>query len=186
MKGSRLRWHQRPLGLTVANGSFMKRLCLALVVGLLTATASVAQLFNPHASDAIGTVQQVYDGTLLPDIQVNTFRNIDRLFPTRVVRHGNNVYPLPGSDQPLRNVRFKSDGKDFDLYDYVSLNRVSGLLVIKNGKIVLESYQLGNSAHTQWMSMSVVKSITATLIGAAIKDGHISGIDDPLTRYVPE
>ena len=186
MTGSRLRWHQRPLRLTVANGSFMKRLCLPLVVGLLATTDSVAQLLNPHASETIGTVQQVYDGALLPDIQVNTFRNIDRLFPTRVVRHGNHVYPLPGSDQPLRNVRFKSDGKDVDLYDYVSLNRVSGLLVIKNGKIVLESYQLGNTAHTQWMSMSVVKSITATLIGAAIKDGHISGIDDPLTRYLPE
>jgi len=83
MTGRRLRWHQRPLGLIVANGSFMKRLCLALVVGVLAANASVAQLLNPHASETIGTVQQVYDGTLLPDIQVNTFRNIDRLFPTR-------------------------------------------------------------------------------------------------------
>lgn len=34
--------------------------------------------------------------------------------------------------------------------------------------------------------MSVVKSTTATLVGAAIKDGYIRSIDDPVTRYLPE
>ena len=68
----------------------------------------------------------------------------------------------------------------------MSLNRVSGLLVLKNGRIALETYQLGNTERTRWMSMSVVKSITSTLIGAAIKDGHIASIDDPVTRYLPE
>ncbi len=58
--------------------------------------------------------------------------------------------------------------------------------MIKNGKITFETYQLGNTEHTRWMSMSVVKSITATLIGAAIKDGHIQSVDDPITRYLPQ
>ncbi len=40
------------------------------------------------ADEPIGTVREVYDGRLYPDIQVNTFRNIDRLFPTRTVRRG--------------------------------------------------------------------------------------------------
>ena len=55
---------------------------------------------QPHSSERIGTVQQVYDGALLPDIQVNTFRNIDRLFLTRTVKRGDHVYPLPASDKP--------------------------------------------------------------------------------------
>ncbi|MBI1899446.1 MAG: beta-lactamase family protein, partial [Acidobacteria bacterium] len=139
-----------------------------------------------EATQRIGTVQQVYDGALLPDIQVNTFRNIDRLFPVRAIRRGKSVYPLPARDKPLEDVRFKSDGHDYDLYDYVSLNRVSGLLVIKDSKIAFESYQLGNHENTRWMSMSVVKSITATLIGAAIKDGYIQSLDDSLTRYLPQ
>jgi CubicO group peptidase (beta-lactamase class C family) len=33
--------------------------------------------------------------------------------------------------------------------------------------------------------MSVVKSMTAMLIGAAIKDGYIDDIDDPIVRYLP-
>lgn len=156
------------------------------VFGLLAGAASSQQVVNPHAGEPIGTVREVYDGKLLPDIQVNTFRNIDRLFPTRAVRHGQRVYPLPAANRRLDGVTFTSKGKRYDLYDYLSLNRVSGLLVLKNGRIALETYQLGNTERTRWMSMSVVKSITATLIGAAITDGHIAGIDDPVTRYLPE
>jgi hypothetical protein len=50
------------------------------------------------------------------------------------------------------------------MYDYMSLNRVSGLLVIKNGKIAFERYELGNTETTRWMSMSVVKSMSSTLV----------------------
>jgi CubicO group peptidase (beta-lactamase class C family) len=71
------------------------------------------------------------------------------------------------------------------MYDYMSLNRVSGLLILKDGKIAFERYELGNNETTRWMSMSVVKSITSTLVGAAIKDGHIQSIDDPVTKYLP-
>ncbi|MDP5138181.1 hypothetical protein ORJ04_19725, partial [Rheinheimera baltica] len=42
----------------------------------------VAPLAYRHMHEPIGTVRQIYDGKLYPDIQVNTFRNIDRLFPT--------------------------------------------------------------------------------------------------------
>jgi CubicO group peptidase (beta-lactamase class C family) len=159
---------------------------IAGLVGLLAGAAPSPQVVNPHASEPIGTVREVYDGRLLPDILVNTFRNIDRLFPTRTVRPGQYVYPLPAGNTRLGSVPFTSKGKNYDLYDYLSLNRVSGLLVLKNGRIALETYQLGNTERTRWMSMSVVKSITATLIGAAIKDGHITSLDDPVTRYLPE
>src|SRR5499427_10476993 len=109
----------------------LRALGFSLFFSFLGTAASSGQVVNPHASEKIGTVQQVYDGALLPDVQVNTFRNIDRLFPTRIVRHGTQPHPLPPSDRPLKNLRFKSDGKEYDLYDYVSLNRVSGLLVLK-------------------------------------------------------
>src|SRR5262245_28624878 len=36
------------------------------------------------------------------------------------------------------------------------------------------------------MSMSVVKSLTGALIGAAIKDGHIHSLNDPITQYLPQ
>jgi len=169
----------------IGPGSITRQLSVAISLGFFGHALSAQPVVNPHAGEMIGTVEQVYDGALLPDVQINTFRNIDRLFPTRAVRHGTVVYPLPASDHQMQNVRFKSGGKDYDLYDYVSLNRVTGLLVIKNARIAFENYQSGNSEKTRWMSMSVAKSITGTLIGAAIQDGHIKSIDDPITQYLP-
>ena len=54
-----------------------------------------AQQPYPHATEPIGTVRQIYDGALTPELAVNTFRNIDRLFPTRRVPHAARSMPLP-------------------------------------------------------------------------------------------
>ncbi|MDH7943433.1 serine hydrolase [Pseudohongiella sp. SYSU M77423] len=151
----------------------------------LVSTAGAAEQPYQHADEQIGTVRQVYDGKLYPDIQVNTFRNIDRLFPTRTVARGDSVSAIPVSDQPLQDFSYVVDGQTYDLYDVLAMNRVSGMLIIKDGEILFEKYLLGNDEHTRWMSMSVVKSITATLIGAAIHDGFISDIDDPIVDYLP-
>ncbi len=144
-----------------------------------------APYVSPHASDSIGTVRQMYNGALTPELAITTFRNIDRLFPTRVIAHGSAPYPLPAANTPLRDVTFTSQGKRYTLDAYLRLNRVSGLLVLKDGRVALEQYAYGNGPRTRWMSMSIAKSITSTLIGAAIKDGSIGSIDDPVTKYVP-
>lgn len=167
---------------------YMKRLNPAVVCILVLASgisANAAELPYGHADEPIGTVREVYDGKLYPDIQVNTFRNIDRLFPTRTVHRGDTVLALPASDQPFPEFSYSVDGQTYDLYDVLSMNRVSGLLIIRNGEILFEKYLLGNDEHTRWMSMSVVKSMTATLIGAAIQDGYIASIDDPIVNYLP-
>jgi CubicO group peptidase (beta-lactamase class C family) len=131
----------------------------------------------PHAAEPIGTVRQIYDGVLTPELAVNTFRNIDRLFPTRTVARASRPWPLPPAATPLGDVR--------GLEEYLELNRVAGLLVLKNGRIALERYRFGNTERTRWMSMSVAKSITSTLFGAALKQGHITALSDSVTRYVP-
>ena len=60
------------------------------------------------------------------------------------------------------------------------------MLVIKDGKIVYETYQRGNTEKTRWMSMSMAKSITSTLAAVAIKDGLIKGLDAQVVDYVPK
>ena len=111
--------------------SFAAALCFAC---MFTRPAAAA------AAEKIGTVIQVYDGTLTSDIQVRTFRNIDRLFPVRVVKHGSKVLVLPPAAKPLTKVEFSSGGKTYDLIDYTALNRVTALLVLKDGKIAYEDY----------------------------------------------
>jgi len=161
----------------------LRGLLLALCLSPL-ADIAVADAYR-HAAEPIGTVREVYDGRLYPDIQVNTFRNIDRLFPTRTVRRGSESTPIPQNPAPMEDFRFDHDGQSYDLFDVLSLNRVSGLLIVQGGAIRFEKYLLGNDESTRWMSMSVVKSITGVLVGAAIQDGLIRSIDDPLVHYLP-
>ncbi len=139
----------------------------------------------PHSSEPIGTARQIYDGVLSPELAVSTFRNTDRLFPARRIAAGGAPYPLPRAAVPLTDVRFVSNTTPVGLQAYLDGNRVAGLLVLKDGHIVNETYRYGNTERTRWMSMSVAKSIVSTLIGAAVKDGSINSIDDPVTKYVP-
>lgn len=164
--------------------TFYRLLILALIASTLS--QGVMSKEYTHAEEPIGTVREVYDGTLYPDIAVNTFRNIERLFPTRIVPRGRESQPLPTATEQLTNFTFESAGVTYDLYDYLAEGRVSALLVLKEGSIAFEKYFMGNDENTRWMSMSVVKSIAATLVGAAIKDGHIESIDDPVTQYLPQ
>ena len=138
----------------------------------------------PHAAEPIGTVRQIYDGVLPPDLAVNTFRNIDRLFPTHTVSRSSRPLPLLPAATPLGAIDFVDRGKRYKLDEYLELNRVAALLVLQDGRIKLERYRFGNSPRTRWMSMSVAKSITSTLFGAAVKQKLIAP-SDSVTHYVP-
>jgi CubicO group peptidase (beta-lactamase class C family) len=160
---------------------------LAAAAAAASAVAAVASAgVADGVPDKVATVREVYDGTMTSDVQVNTFRHIERLFPTRVVRHGAQVASLPKRARQLGNFTFKSAGKPYDLIDFMALDRVTGLLVLKDGQIAYEDYEMGNDANARWISMSLVKTMTSSMIGAAIQDGFIKSIDDPVTKYLPQ
>jgi len=122
--------------------------------------------------------------TWTPEQQAWGYKNMERLAPFRVIKRGDAVHALP----PGRaiDVKFTTADKTYDTDGYMREFRASGVLVIKNGKIVLERYGLGRTAKDRWTSFSVAKSVTSTLIGAAIKDGKIKSLDDKVTQYIPE
>ena len=157
----------------------------AVAVFVLPITTSGQRAPYPHRSEPIGTVRQIYDGVLTPALAVNTFRNIDRLFPTRTVLGSATPMPLPPAAVPLTDVHFGDKGRHYDLDAYLDANRIAAILILSEGRVKLERYRFGNTERTRWMSMSIAKSITSTLIGAALKEGHIRSISDPVTRYVP-
>ena len=156
------------------------------LTALVLAATAFAETPYRHARETIGTVEQIYDGDLLPDDAVATFRNIDRLFPTRTVPASSHPRPLEPSGLKLGKLDLKIDGKAYDLDDVIALDSITGLIVLKDGKLVTEIYQRGNGPDTRWMSMSLAKSVTSTLIAAAIRDGAIEGEDSLVTDYVPQ
>lgn len=60
------------------------------------------------------------------------------------------------------------------------------LLVIRHGYLVAEMYRYPYTADTLHDQRSVTKSNVATLVGIAINEGAISGIDAPLLSFFPD
>jgi CubicO group peptidase (beta-lactamase class C family) len=59
-------------------------------------------------------------------------------------------------------------------------------IVLQRGQVVFERYYNGHQRDGWVTSFSVAKSVVSLLLGQAIADGHVGGVDDPITRYVPE
>jgi len=141
---------------------------------------------SPEAGQQAEEVRLAYAGKLLPARQLRLFGTPDWVFCTRKIGRGANVFPLPRAEHQIHDLPVQANGQYFDLVDYVSRNRVMGLLVLQHGKILLEHYEPGLAATTHWISMSMAKSVSTALVGAAIQDGFIGSVDDPLTRYLPQ
>lgn len=60
------------------------------------------------------------------------------------------------------------------------------VLVIKNDSLLFEQYGEGYNDSSWSGSFSVAKSITSLLIGAALKEGKIHSLEDPVGNYLPE
>lgn len=107
---------------------------------------------------------------------------LDSFFLTRTVKAGSHAHALDRG-RPL--AAFETGGERADYFDrFMTDQRVRGVLVLQDGKIRLERYAPPHSPSTRWNSFSIAKSITSTLVGAALKDGAIGSLDDPVTRYI--
>ncbi|MFO1162514.1 MAG: serine hydrolase [Reyranellaceae bacterium] len=121
---------------------------------------------------------------LPPSLQPYAYRIVDRLFAHRVIRRGPDTHALPRGAEIAP--RYLVEGREHDVASFMDRNVIAGLLVIRHGKVVLERYGLGLQEHERWSTMSMVKSMTAMLVGAAVRDGALSSIDEPATRHLPE
>lgn len=165
---------------------------LALLAGCAAETQVASLNGIPVAKDAVvsdamtvapsdlGRLQQVGAEILFWDqpTRERNFRQMEKVFPGYVVKAGSRVKALPaGMPLPV-------DGATVDAY--MQANNVAGLIVVQDGRVRLERYGLGFGREGRWTSFSVAKSFTSTLVGAAIKDGFIKSVDEPVTRYIPE
>jgi len=106
------------------------------------------------------------------------------VFRARTIARGAQVRPLPPG-APFAAFAEGTSGEQ-RLQRYMAAQQVSGIVVLHDGRVRLERYALGHSAAGRWVSFSLAKSLTSTLVGAALKDGAIRSIDDAVTSYLPE
>jgi CubicO group peptidase (beta-lactamase class C family) len=151
---------------------------LALAAGLLLAVPALAQT-APSAADMERLRSHGAQVLFWNQAQRDAgFPAMEKTFPTKSVEAGGKVRKLPAG-KPLAV-------PESDIEAFMAAQNVAGLIVLQDGKIRLERYARGFGPDGRWTSFSVAKSFTSTLVGAAIKDGKIKSLDDPVTTYIPE
>lgn len=166
----------------------MKSLKFSAVAFLLLLTACVHAESGRWVDPAQDHRKLPTSGSLLTwsgDDQIIAYRNLDKLMATRLVPAGDDVLELPVKPHDFAALRYQVNGEQYSIDDYMRIAQVGGLLVIKDGQVLLERYGFGNSADSRWLTYSVAKSVTSLLYGAALQDGYIRSIDDKVSDYLP-
>ena len=71
-------------------------------------------------------------------------------------------------------------------YAFKDGKNTQGVVVVRGGAIVAERYAEGKDATSFAASWSAGKSVASTLVGIAIDEGAIAGVQEPMTKFVPK
>ena len=113
------------------------------------------------------------------------FKSMDRFYPTRLIEATDNTYALEPAKKDLSNIGYDVEGTSYTVKGFLASPYSKGFIVVQDNKILLEYYDDSHNEKTRWVSFSVTKSVTSMLIGAAIKDGFITSVDEPVAHYLP-
>lgn len=108
---------------------------------------------------------------------VNNFSAMDTMFLTRALSRGDG----PVSALPVGVAAILPSGVE----DWINERMVTGLVVLKDGKIVAETYFHDTEADDLRISWSMAKSWISALFGIVLEEGAIASLDDPVTKYAP-
>jgi CubicO group peptidase (beta-lactamase class C family) len=117
----------------------------------------------------------------LPKAVYHNFVGIDdyRIFENRTVAAGAARVPFPVSEKRMT-------APSGDLARQLSDLETTALLVLEDGKIVYESYDLDGGEGVLSGSFSMAKSIVALLAGVARQEGKLKSWDESIDHYLPE
>jgi len=164
----------------------MLRLSLRALPFALMAAAAVAAPDEEALGRAAGyppgrTAAQAFEEPYM----VGSFSAMDSLLPSCPLAPAAEPLPLKkAASEPW--IRYTFQGRSLTLDDYMQRQRVTGLLVLKDGEIVVERYNYQRTADMRLLSNSMAKTITAMAVLKALEEGLIRSLDDPAEAYVPE
>jgi len=162
-----------------------------LLFGLGVAATALAQQTLPTPlrsgppSDVPVAVQILRWRMLDSDVNALLFRRMDDLFTTRTVARSGAVWTLPRADRAL-DFSYSWQGQTRPAEEFLERTYTNALLVLKDGRIVSETYRNGSDERSRFIGWSMTKSITSVLLGCALEERRIDSLDTPIARYLPE
>jgi CubicO group peptidase (beta-lactamase class C family) len=92
------------------------------------------------------------------------------------------------SIKPSTNPRILPDGEklefNVDMDAFFAKQSLSGAIILHKGNVRYERYAIGHSPEKRWTSFSVAKSLTSSLVGIALQEGHINSLNDNVSDYI--
>ena len=120
-----------------------------------------------------------------PECRVGTWSANEKVAASSLVSPSDDPMPLPRwEDAPAISYRWGFSSKTLD--DFMADTKTTGLMVIKDGRVVAERYQYGRQPDMRFRSFSMAKTFTAMLVGIAHGKGLIRSLDDKAADYWPE
>jgi CubicO group peptidase (beta-lactamase class C family) len=161
-------------------------------VALLAALCYLRLAIAAPDEEALGKSRGYPAGTranwyLDDSVRVGSYTNLDRLFPGQY-----NVLHKSSHPSTFAKIRaepvltYQYGGRSNTVDDYLAHQRTTGLLVIKDGEILVERYQYDRKPTDRLTSNSMAKSLTSIGIGLALEDKLIRSLDDKAAVYVSE
>lgn len=157
------------------------RWAVRVVVALVVVAAVGAFAFRKQISEYRAAFE--YAGIFEPDVIDGNFRSLFTKYPSTKVAKSAAPSDLPKAERPLPET-YVFNGETRKIADFIANTQTTGLIVIKDGAVVHEEYNRGNSAGTQSIAMSLSKSSVSFLLGNAVADGLVK-LDEPVDTYAP-
>lgn len=112
------------------------------------------------------------------------FSNITdyKIFPSRLLNKSTEPFRFTEAIKKERVGR----ARVYKIDSMAAANNSVAFLIIRNDSLVFERYYQSYEASSTVASFSMAKSYTSALIGAAIADGDIKSVEEPITNYVTE
>ncbi len=150
-------------------------LAAAVVIG-----AVLAVIYWDRINEIRGAM--AYAALFEPEHIDENFRSFPEMYPHRTVERAGPVFALDPAPQPLPET-YTYNGQTKDLAAFIERTDTTGLVILKDGKLVHEQYGHGNEVSTAPVLMSVSKSVVSALFGIAMEKGFIDSLNETVDSY---
>lgn len=116
----------------------------------------------------------------------HSFHQVDTLVPIARIEGPAKHCPFVTDSQSLQSIAFEDqNGRERQLSEVLSTSATRGLVVLRGGRLVAESYCPEYDGTVPHILFSVSKSLTGALTGILVEQGKLDP-DNLVTSYIPE
>ncbi len=155
------------------------------VLGLVALAVLVVGALNLERLVRLSKVISLFD----EDRIVANFASMPEIFWSSELTTGNvRDLLVAGGEADLRYAfptPVQTEFGQVDIDQWVDDRQVTGIVVVRDGRLVAERYDNGATREDVRISWSVAKSFLSALFGVIVREGHIGSIDEPVTKYAP-